>query len=209
MKVVHLGGAPDVCVAVDSTSDALAAGPVHQADAARAEQLPAWRAAEFLGARALLRLLLAQVEPAARGATLASDPAGCPVLPDWPELSVSLSHDRGHVAAAVARRAGVGIDVQVPPDTLDEAMVRRCLREHATALDGLDDTERRLEFAWVWTVQEACVKAQGTGLAGRPWSIDVLPGQRDGRWGEYRWMSLREQSRTPLSCAYHDTEAGG
>ncbi|MFF3989455.1 hypothetical protein [Streptomyces sp. NPDC001601] len=32
------------------------------------------------------------------------------------------------------------------------------------------------------------VKAAGRGLSGRPRSIDVPPGRRQGRWRDYRWM---------------------
>ena len=44
--------------------------------------------------------------------------------------------------------------------------------------------------AGIWTVQEACVKAAGSGLAGRPWRIPVEVAQLHGRWRGYRWVSL-------------------
>jgi 4'-phosphopantetheinyl transferase len=59
----------------------------------------------------------------------------------------------------------------------------------------------------VWSVQEACVKATGSGLSGRPWSIDVPPGRGRGRWRAYRWVSFRGQSAVPLSCAFLDPTA--
>ncbi|NBH07026.1 4'-phosphopantetheinyl transferase superfamily protein, partial [Amycolatopsis sp. SID8362] len=73
----------------------------------------------------------------------------------------------------------------------------------APAVTALPRARRAREFAWVWTVQEACVKAAGTGLGGRPWSIDVRPGALSGRWGGFTWLSLRTRSPVPLSCAFH------
>ena len=75
-------------------------------------------------------------------------------------------------------------------------------------LAGLPMAQRSREFAWVWTVQEACVKAAGTGFAGRPWSIDVPARAAHGRWGRYRWRSLRGVSPVPFSCAFVGMEAG-
>jgi 4'-phosphopantetheinyl transferase len=62
--------------------------------------------------------------------------------------------------------------------------------------------QRDLEFAWIWTAQEACVKATGQGLAGRPWTVPVEVGQRAGTWHGVRWLSLRDRFGTPVSCAY-------
>jgi 4'-phosphopantetheinyl transferase len=96
----------------------------------------------------------------------------------------------------------VGLDVQHAPPELTDALVRRCARERAGQLAGLPARRRSWEFAWMWTVQEACVKAAGTGLSGRPWAVDVpLPAAR-GTWQGYRWISLRRHASVPLSCAY-------
>lgn len=80
--------------------------------------------------------------------------------------------------------------------------VRRVLHSHADRVTALPPERAAEEVAWVWTVQEACVKAGGAGLSGRPWAIDVRPGSRHGHWGVYRWISLRDRSRTPFSCAF-------
>jgi len=202
VKILRVATAPEVLVATDELAAALARGPAHPGDALAAQGLPAWRARELLGARALLRSLLAEVEPGAHSAALATEAAGRPLLPEWPGLCVSLSHDGGTVAAAVGRCRRVGVDVQTPPAWVTEAMIRRCLRQQASSLQRLDEAGRGVELAWVWTVQEACVKAQGTGIAGRPWTIDVPPGRSSGRWGRYAWTALRAHSTIPLSCAY-------
>ncbi|MFT7836812.1 4'-phosphopantetheinyl transferase superfamily protein [Saccharothrix sp. BKS2] len=179
------------------------AGPPHPADTRAAAGLPPWRAREFLAGRGVLRDLLAAVAPWARDAELTPTATGKPVLAGAPDVGVSVSHDGGLVAAAVALRRAVGVDLQQPPADLPAGVVRRCLRERAAELDRLPAAERAVEFARVWTVQEACVKAEGTGLAGRPWAIDVPARPVSGRWRRFRWVALRTTA-VPLSCAFEE-----
>jgi 4'-phosphopantetheinyl transferase len=164
--------------------------------------LPAWRADEFLAGRGLLRDLLAEVLPGASTARIGTDPYGKPGLVGRPDVGISVSHDHGTVAACVAVGRTVGVDVQRAPHSVDDALLRRCLRDEAAVLRGLPAHTRALEFAWVWTVQEACVKATGTGMAGAPWAIDVPPWQHEGHWAGLAWRSLRDLSAIPLSCAF-------
>ncbi|MEW2376557.1 4'-phosphopantetheinyl transferase superfamily protein [Micromonospora sp. NPDC047812] len=83
------------------------------------------------------------------------------------------------------------------------ALLRRCCAPTVrAALDRLPGPARVREFAWIWTVQEACVKATGAGLGGRPWAIPVPSGRRTGRWADLRWVSLRGHSRVPASVAH-------
>ena len=157
---------------------------------------------ERVAARALLRSLLAEVAPEAAGLPLGSA-SGRPFLVGCADLDVSLSHDGGWVAAAVGAR--IGVDVQVPV-AVSESMVNRCCGpEDRLKLAALPPAERDREFAWLWTVQEACVKAEGTGLAGSPWSVPVRVGAVAGQWREFRWLSLREVADVPVSCAYLET----
>ncbi|WP_405006898.1 4'-phosphopantetheinyl transferase superfamily protein [Kitasatospora purpeofusca] len=171
-------------------------------DLAQARALPPWRAEQFLTGRATLRRLLREVRPDLAGTPVRPDPRGRPRLLGHPDVGVSISHDGGLSAAAVAPGRRVGVDLQLPSGEPSAGMLRRCLREHAARLESLPAPERAREFAWVWTVQESCVKAAGTGLAGRPWAVAVTPGHRHGRWGRYRWISLRDSSPVPLSCAF-------
>ena len=178
----------------------------HRDDLAQAEGLPSWRAEEFLAGRATLRRLIREVRPDLADTAVRPDARGRPCLVGHPDVGVSISHDGGLSAAAVAPGRRVGVDVQLPPDEPSEALLRRCVKGHAAQLEKLPAPERARELAWVWTVQESCVKAAGTGLAGRPWSIAVTPGHRHGRWGRYRWASLRDSSPVPLSCAFTPRE---
>ncbi|WP_063777050.1 4'-phosphopantetheinyl transferase superfamily protein [Streptomyces humi] len=174
----------------------------HQDDLDQAAGFPPWRAAEFLAGRATLRRLIREVRPDLADSAVRPDAWGRPGLVGHPDVGVSISHDGGLSAAALAPGRRVGVDVQLPPDGPSDGMLRRLLREHAAPLERLPAPERARELAWVWTVQESCVKAAGTGLAGRPWAIAVPPGRRYGRWGRYRWASLRDTSPIPLSCAF-------
>lgn len=150
----------------------------------------------------LLRALLTRVAPAAAAATLRAAPSGQPRLEGWPSLGISLSHDGGVAAVAVGVNRPVGIDVQMPPDDLSKRLVQLCLRAQAPAVLLLDPPARALEFAWIWSVQEACVKCTGAGLAGQPWRVDVPLGAAAGRWRDVGWRTLRHCSDFPISCAF-------
>ncbi|MFJ9819120.1 4'-phosphopantetheinyl transferase family protein [Streptomyces sp. NPDC101151] len=176
-------------------------------DRAGAARLPAWRATQHLAGRQALRRVLAARFPEAATAEVVHGPHGRPALAGWPRIGISITHDRNTAAACAAWDHAVGVDVQHAPERLTDALLRRCLGEHAGTVDRLPQHRRRTEFAWVWTVQEACVKAAGTGLSGRPWTIDVRPFTRRGAWGDYRWVSLRAHSPVPLSCAFTELTA--
>ncbi|MFG2733390.1 4'-phosphopantetheinyl transferase family protein [Streptomyces harbinensis] len=182
-------------------------GAPHPRDAGPAAAMPPWRAAEFLAGRAVLRALLAEVLPGTSGAEVSVVPgtSGKPALAGRPDIGISVAHDGGAFAACVATGRTVGVDVQLPPDPPADAVLRRCVREGLAELRALAPPDRAREFAWVWTVQEACVKAEGSGLAGSPWTIDVPPGRTTGAWRGYRWHALREVSAIPLSCAWKES----
>ncbi|MET9845984.1 4'-phosphopantetheinyl transferase family protein [Streptomyces ossamyceticus] len=174
----------------------------HPYDRAAATALPRRRAEEFLASRALLRHLLRATLPHQADSPIHAGAHGRPVLAGHPHTGISISHDGDTVAVAVAVGRQVGVDVQQPPDHTPDPLLRRILGTHAPQVRALPEPHRSTELAWVWTAQEACVKAAGTGLSGRPWTIDIPPCRHRGRWNDYRWISLRDHSRTPLSCSY-------
>ncbi|MGW6270791.1 4'-phosphopantetheinyl transferase family protein [Streptomyces sp. NPDC055060] len=186
-----------------------AAPSTHDDDARHAAALPQWQARRFLHGRGLLRQLLRAVAPPLAGATIAYDRRGQPHLPDHPTAGISVSHSAGMVACAFATEARVGVDLQHPAASVSSTLARRLLRSHAPDVLALPPARAAEELTWVWTAQEACVKAAGAGLAGRPWDIDVPPRQHGGDWETYRWMCLRAVSRTPLSCAVGSAADGG
>jgi 4'-phosphopantetheinyl transferase len=175
----------------------------HPDDLAAASGMARWRGEELLASRALLRELLRDVAPRQQDARLRIAPGGKPELRD---VGISISHDGMWTAVAVAPGRAVGVDVQRPTRDASPRLVARCAGRHADVMQRRPAPERDRELAWIWTVQEACVKADGTGLGGRPWTIDVEPGARCGWWGDLRWAALRSSSPVPLSCAWEDDE---
>ncbi|MEU3854001.1 4-phosphopantetheinyl transferase [Streptomyces sp. NPDC029554] len=174
----------------------------HPDDLRRSAALPQWRTERFLRGRGLLRGLLHTVAPPMAEAVIAPDGRGQPRLAGFPRAGISISHSDGAAACAFAPGRPTGVDLQHPSESAGLVLARRLLRSHAPRVLALPPARAAREVAWVWTAQEACVKAAGTGLAGRPWEIDVPPGRRTGHWGTYRWISLRDVSDTPLSCAF-------
>lgn len=181
---------------------AIATGRCVAADRRAAARLPGWRAAQFLTGRSAVRALLHDVLPAAAQAPISAEPGHKPAVTGFDEVSISISHSEHLVAVAVSTAGPVGIDLQLPPDSDCARLLRRCAHRYLDHFAALSDAERAVELAWIWTAQEACVKATGQGLAGLPWQIDVRPGQPAGRWRQLRWLSLRESSPAPVSCAW-------
>jgi 4'-phosphopantetheinyl transferase len=199
--------AVDVRCRVGECDEILGSFPVRVPDRRAAERFPPWRAAEFLGARTLLRGVLAELDAKLAGATIAARPGGRPYLPDHPGVGVSLSHSGKWVAAAAGHGVDVGVDVEVPAGPVSPGLLRRCCREQdAAVLSGMPEQARAEEFTWIWTAQEACVKATGAGLAGRPWTVPVAVGQTGGTWGRVTWTALRGQTAVPVSCAWTATD---
>ncbi|MFJ7063876.1 4'-phosphopantetheinyl transferase family protein [Streptomyces sp. NPDC101115] len=141
------------------------------------------------------------------GGPVAARPGGRPYLPDRPDLGVSLSHSSGWVAAAVGRNRDVGVDVQVPAAVGRRLLRFCCSPADADALAAMAEDRRRREFAWIFTAQEACVKAVGAGFSARPWTVPVAVGQRAGTWRRVRWHAPRDRQPVPVACAW--TERAG
>lgn len=185
------GPCPAVVVAVQPCPDGwseqdLRLLPAHERS--RAAELGSHRGSEFARGRALLRRLVSR--------ELGGRPCEVPVeVSRTGSLSlrgiragVSLSHSVQWTVAAVHHGGEVGVDVQEPPQRLDDGLVRRCLGPSAPAVLAMPTPGRGTTFAQVWAAQEACVKAVGLGLSGAPWRIPVPPGARSGRWRDVRWQ---------------------
>lgn len=174
-----------------STTD-LAQLPAHERH--RAATMPAHRRGEFVRGRSLLRrLVAAEFDVAPPEVPVAVSPSGSLHLDGWPGswlAGISLSHCPHWTVAAVYRGGEVGVDVEDPPDVLDDRLVQRCLAAEAPAVLAMPLPARAAAFVRVWAVQEACVKATGEGIAGAPWRIPVGPEDRCGRWRDVRWQAL-------------------
>ncbi|MEV1026119.1 4'-phosphopantetheinyl transferase superfamily protein [Streptomyces sp. NPDC050264] len=207
MTTLITQAAPDVWVA-SGELEQWAREKAHPDDRAAAAPLSRRREAEFVASRSLLRHLLRLTVPERARTPIRADAHGRPVLDGDPGTGISISHDGSAIAVAVGRRRRVGVDVQLPLNTVPDGLLRRCLGPHTPKIRPLSERRRAVELAWVWTAQEACVKAAGTGLPGSPWSIDITPGRHEGQWEQFRWISLRDRSHTPLSCAFSAPDNG-
>lgn len=153
------------------------------------------------------RMLLAELLAVTAGARLAgarvqADRRGRPYLPAHPGVGVSISHSGAYVAAAVAQGGRVGVDIEVPVPVGRGLCARCCADPVLATLDRLPAPKKWQEFARIWTVQEACVKCAGLGLAGAPWRIPVEVGQRHGSWHDMTWRTLPDQHAALVSCAF-------
>lgn len=120
------------------------------------------------GQSAAVRALLAELLHCYFGISplpeIAKTAEGKPYMPAHPELHISLSHCRGAVAAAVARRP-VGIDIEPldsdSPEPMPELLaVTFSAAEQARILSA---AEPRRELLELWTRKESRLKAQPTG----------------------------------------------
>lgn len=199
MTPVELCGGAVAAAALDRLTDV----PVPAPDRADVAARPATGRAEVHAARVLLRRLLAEVAgPGAAAASLRARPHGQPYLADRPEIGISLSHTDGWVAVAVHPGAAVGVDIQAPVPVGDGLLRKCCTPATREVLAGLPAAARAAAFARVWTVQEACVKVTGRGIAGLPWTIPVEPCQHRGRWGDVRWTALPDRWPLPVAFAH-------
>lgn len=125
----------------------------------------------YMAAHALLRRMLADIgglEP--NHWRFQTEPGGRPVLdPAHAQLDLffSISHTRGMVACAVARRAALGVDVEGLARTTPvlEIAHRYFAASEAAWLASLAPAEQPGAFIRLWTLKEAYVKATGRGLA--------------------------------------------
>ena len=95
---------------------------------------------------------------------LEHDSKGAPFLPDFPYLSISISHCRRAVAVAVSPEGKVGIDVECRRRIGDGLMERVCSGQELAAVRGADDPV--MAFLRLWTRKEAVLKMRGTGIRG-------------------------------------------
>ncbi|MEH0935375.1 4'-phosphopantetheinyl transferase family protein [Micromonospora psammae] len=196
-------GRPAVVVAVRTAepSDVGVPALLSPAERRRHRSMAPARAAEFARGRALVRCLVgAALGLPPQRVPLRRRPGGALGLTGTP-AGVSLSHSRRYTAAAYWPAGRVGVDVEEAPARLDPALVRRCCGERSVLLERQPAARRAALFARIWTVQEACVKATGAGLAGAPWRIPVDPTAASGRWIEINWYALGDITPVGLAVA--------
>ncbi|MBO2450270.1 4'-phosphopantetheinyl transferase superfamily protein [Actinomadura barringtoniae] len=181
---------------------------VRIAFARTADVLPGAPADEHRAGRALLDDLLTRTAgPRLAGARVATERNGRPYLPAHPGIGVTISHSGPYVAAGVGLGLRVGVDAEVPAPVSPGLRERCCSTASLNELERLPDERAQREFVRIWTVQEACVKGAGLGLAGAPWRIPVEVGQHRGHWNGFAWRSLPDRFPIPVSCAFESPHA--
>jgi 4'-phosphopantetheinyl transferase len=95
-------------------------------------------------------------------------------------VAFNVSHARGCSLLALARRGEIGCDVEnrlLASDATDLSpiVLHPAERDY---LGRLVEDVRSQAFARCWVRKEALLKAQGTGFADEPRSLDVLPAQQ-------------------------------
>lgn len=124
---------------------------------------------EFIVARALLRLLLAEclgTEP--REVRFSQTARGKPRLAsDPPPVCFNVSHSHGIALFALTGRCEVGVDLErVRPFSDEMGLAERFFApREAAALRALDARRRTETFFRLWTRKEAYLKAHGLGLS--------------------------------------------
>ena len=103
------------------------------------------------------------------------DDKGAPFLPDYPDLSVSISHCRQAVAVAVCAKGRVGIDVECRRKIGDGLMERVCTADELAAVHAAADST--MAFLQLWTRKEAVLKMRGTGIQGFGSMVGALAGK--------------------------------
>lgn len=114
-------------------------------------------------------------------------------------LRLSVSTSGGLALIAVTRGPRVGVDVEIPRDSVDvDAITKRFLhvRERETIM-AIERSRRRSAFYACWTAKEAYAKALGLGLA-RPldsYAVEARPdrplGLIEDRSGAGEWSFFR------------------
>ncbi|CAA7627927.1 hypothetical protein MCP1_80043 [Candidatus Terasakiella magnetica] len=142
-------------------ADALLAqwGRAEDEGAARRHFRPQRRRQTMVG-RALARQLVAD---AMGGTIIATAPSGRPLVPDHPELDLSISHGGGWAACALVTGGRIGIDIEVARPDRDYAAL-------AAAFFSTPEIEcvaqgGQSAFLALWTLREAWAKAVGGGLS--------------------------------------------
>jgi 4'-phosphopantetheinyl transferase len=126
---------------------------------------------DFAACHALLRIMLSRItgrlayewvfSPSLHGKPSIAAGHGLP------DLQFNISHTRGLVAAAVAQRHPVGVDVQIVDASCDQLDLARRFFAAAEAelVHAASASDRPRVFAQLWTLKEAYIKATGVGLS--------------------------------------------
>ena len=125
----------------------------------------------------LRRMLGRDLGLAPRDVPLVHDAYGKPRCPHARAVGMdfSVTHSDNCALVAVGEAAAIGVDVEaVVRDEPQDEMLDIIFDAHEKAKwRALPEAKRRMAFTQAWTIKEAALKAQGTGLYGSPHIITV------------------------------------
>ncbi|MFI0017570.1 4'-phosphopantetheinyl transferase family protein [Streptomyces griseus] len=147
------------------------------------------QAAEFVGSRAGVRRILAELLGVTPGAVAlgrlpcpgcgAADHGPPAVLHPRSPFRISLSHASGRCLLAVAQvPVGIDIEAERPLNLSELARVALTATEHRQLLGLPAGAARERAFLRCWTRKEAALKALGTGIATDLSRIETHPDRR-------------------------------
>jgi 4'-phosphopantetheinyl transferase len=156
------------------------------------------RARQFLWGRALVAYVtrsLLQME----GVRLGIGPRGRPYLAhrgSQGSVDLNLAHCRGHVVLALSRDRAVGVDVE--PLREPCGVADRFFSQPERVWVAEQGLGRARAFTRLWTIKEACAKADGAGMK-PPLQPLVVPLARSGGWAHGRWWEVNQGNA--VACA--------
>jgi 4'-phosphopantetheinyl transferase len=122
----------------------------------------------------------------------AATDTGKPIVHDGdgaPGPAFSLSHTDGWVAVAVADRGAVGVDIQAVTTPAGRVNARVLAEPDREMLQALPPAEAADQFTRLWTIAEACAKADGAGLSLLLAGFAPIGAAPTGRWRRFGWWS--------------------
>ena len=141
--------------------------------------------ARWVAARAALRQVLGRYTATApEEIALTRGAWGKPALAGEARLRFSLSHagERAALAVATAREVGIDLEPLDPDLELGPLLAAACTAAETARIMALPAGERVVGLLTCWTVKEAYLKGNGTGLLRDPRDIAVdVASRADGR----------------------------
>ena len=138
-----------------------------------------------LAGRAYLRRILSKyTQTDASEISFAYENNRKPVLANYPNLSFNLSHSEnlGLIAVTHSRRIGIDLECLEAERPFSKIAERFLTKNENSFINGHPEEERSQAFYQVWTLNEAYLKALGTGFSVSSNDSSLVPSHHKGRF---------------------------
>jgi 4'-phosphopantetheinyl transferase len=107
-----------------------------------------------------------------------------PLLPKHSDLSFNLSHsgNMGLVAVTYSRRVGIDLEYLEAERPFSKIAERFLTKSENDFINGYPEEERSRAFYRIWTLNEAYLKALGTGLSVSSNDFSIVPNDSKGKF---------------------------